>query len=198
MLRRVLAAGAALALLAGCQQSPPPAPTAVVGPLTAQLKAEGDALAVKGDYEGAVVKYMAAVNQAPNDVALRFALAVALSHLDRRDETIEHFRFVASRGAPGSQEVAMARDWLAKAGALDGSIPAAAAPESPKPDPAAAQTRGRLTGKLSWGGYDPRDHMVRMTVTISGEDDATRGIERQGTNFKLGWIYDFKDVPAGT
>ena len=198
MLRRVLAAGAALALLAGCQQSPPPVPRAAVGALTSQLKAEGDALAAKGDYEAAVVKYMAAVNQEPNDVALRFALAVALSHLDRRDETIEHFRFVASRGAPGSPEVAMARDWLAKAGALDGSVPVAGPADTPRPDAAAAQTRGRLTGKLQWGGYDPRDHMVRMTVAISGEDDATRGVERRGTNFKLGWIYEFKDVPPGT
>jgi hypothetical protein len=198
VLRRVLAAGAALALLAGCQQAPPPAPTAAVGPLTSQLKAEGDALAAKGDYEGAVVKYMAAVNQAPNDVALRFALGVALSHLDRRDETIEHFRFVASRGAPGSPEVAMARDWLAKAGALDGSVPVARPAETPKPDAAAAPTKGRLIGKLLWGGYDPRDHLVRVSVMVAGEDDATRDVQRQGTNFKLGWGYDFGNLPPGT
>lgn len=198
MIRLVASVVAALVLLGGCQQSaPPPASVAPIGPLTTQLKAEGNALAAKGDYEAAVVKYLAAVNQEPNDVALRFALAVALSHLDRRDEAIEHFKFVASRGEAWSAEVAMAREWLDKAGALDGSIP----PPRQEPSQEAATpspSKGRLIGKLRWGGIVPRDTMVRMTVTITGEDEANREVTLRGTNFKLGWGYDFKNVPPGT
>lgn len=199
MIRLVVSVVAALVLLGGCQQSAPPPPASVtpIGSLTTQLKTEGDALAAKGDYEAAVIKYLAAVNQEPNDVALRFALAVALSHLDRRDEAIEHFKFVASRGEAWSAEVAMAREWLDKAGALDGSIP----PPRQEPSQEAAApspSKGRLIGKLRWGGIEPRDNLVRMTVTITGEDDANREVTLRGTNFKLGWLYDFKNVPPGT
>lgn len=197
--RLVLSVVATLVLLGGCQQSaaPPPASRTPIGSLTTQLRAQGDALAARGDYQAAVVKYLAAVNQEPSDVSLRFALAVALSHLDRRDEATEHFRFVASRGMAGSAEVDMARDWLARAGALAGSIP------SPRVEPPAREVatarapRGRLIGKLLWGGIDPRDNLVRMTVTITGEDDANRDVTLRGTNFKLGWGYDFKNVPPG-
>ena len=200
MIRRFVSVGAALVLFGGCQQSAPPPPASVtpIGSLTTQLKAEGDALAAKGDYEAAVVKYLAAVNQEPNDVTLRFALAVAFSHLDRRDEATEHFKFVASRGRAGSAEVDMAREWLARAGALDGSIPPPRQEPSVQEAAAPSPSKGRLIGKLLWGGIDPRDNLVRMTVTITGGDDANWEVTLRGTNFKLGWGYDFKNVPPGT
>ena len=198
-MRLLVAAAFALVLAGGCQQPQPPAPAAgapTKGPLTAQLKAEGDALMARGDYERAVVKYLAAVNQEPKDVSLRFALGVALSNLDRREETIEQFRFVAINGAPGSNEVKLAREWLAKAGALDGAVPEGR--QEAKPDTAASgPPKGKLAGKLQWGGIDPRDHLVRITVAIAGEDDANRDVRMQGSNFKLGWGYDFKNLPPG-
>mgnify|MGYP001598435521 CR=1 FL=1 len=49
-----------------------------MGPLTVRLKAEGDALAARGEYEAAAVKYQAAANQEPEDVSIRFALGSAL------------------------------------------------------------------------------------------------------------------------
>jgi len=197
--RLLAAAVLALVVAGGCQQPEPSAPAAgpAKGPLTAQLKAEGDALMARGDYEKAVVKYLTAVNQEPKDVSLRFALGVALSNLDRREETIEQFRFVATNGVAGSAEVKLAREWLAKAGALDGSVPQAR--QEAKPDTAASgPPKGKLAGKLQWGGIDPRDHLVRITVAIAGEDDTNRDVRMQGSNFKLGWGYDFKNLAPGT
>ena len=136
-MRLLVAAAFALVLAGGCQQPQPPAPAAgapTKGPLTAQLKAEGDALMARGDYERAVVKYLAAVNQEPKDVSLRFALGVALSNLDRREETIEQFRFVAINGAPGSNEVKLAREWLGGAGGPP-PPPAPPGPACPRPIP---------------------------------------------------------------
>ena len=198
-MRLLAAAVLALVVAGGCQQPEPSAPAAgpAKGPLTAQLKAEGDALMARGDYEKAVVKYLTAVNQEPKDVSLRFALGVALSNLDRREETIEQFRFVATNGVAGSAEVKLAREWLAKAGALDGSVPQAR--QEAKPDTAASgPPKGKLAGKLQWGGIDPRDHLVRITVAIAGEDDTNRDVRMQGSNFKLGWGYDFKNLAPGT
>ncbi len=114
---RTLLAFAALVLtvaITGCQRAPAsgPAPASVpAGPLTGRLKAEGDALMAQQAYDQAAVKYQAALNEAPNDIPIRYALAVALSYLPRREETVEQFRTILYRGDPASFEVKAARDW---------------------------------------------------------------------------------------
>ena len=121
-MRRLLVA-AAISFLLGCQQSPSLEPAkAPLGSLTAQLKAEGDQLAARGEYEAAVVKYQAAVRQEPGEVPLWFALGSALSHLSRREETVEAFQRVVQLGRPDSQEVEVARRWLVSAGVLTASL----------------------------------------------------------------------------
>lgn len=182
-----------------CQQAqaPTPAPQArPVGQMTAQLKAEGDRLAAQGRYAEAVVKYQAALNQEPASVPIRFALAVALSYLEgRRAETIEHFKFVAARGEPGSQEVRIARQWLADAGELPGVTagqPAARA--EAKEDQA---KKGRLFGKIQWQGINPYDKRIVVKVTIEGDEPATRDVHLMRPAFKIGRTYEFNDLPPG-
>jgi tetratricopeptide (TPR) repeat protein len=108
---RTLLAFAALVLtvaITGCQRAPAsgPAPASVpAGPLTGRLKAEGDALMAQQAYDQAAVKYQAALNEAPNDIPIRYALAVVLSYLPRREETVEQFRTILYRGDPASFEV---------------------------------------------------------------------------------------------
>src|SRR3990172_463403 len=101
---RRLAVVLSVALFLGCQQSPAPGP-APVGSLTVRLKAEGDALAGRGGYEGAALKYQQAANQEPEDVSIRFALGSALSHLNPPHKTLQQFRFVVARGKPDSPDV---------------------------------------------------------------------------------------------
>jgi hypothetical protein len=161
-----------------------------VGSLTLSLKGEGDELARRGEYEKAVVKYLAAMHSAPQDVAIRFALAVALSHLDRRAETVEHFRFVVVRGTPGSPEVKIARDWLAAAGELEG---AARREAETVPTP----TGSRVSGRIKWGDIEPRGQMVWIAVTLTGDDVANRQVSFTRSNFKIGLTYDFRGVPPG-
>jgi len=187
--------------LAGCQRAPAPAPATSAplehrGSLTERLKAEGDELVKQQKYDEAIVKYQAALNQAPTDVALRFALAVALSHTGRRDETVEHFQFVAQRGAPGSPEVRVAREWLAAAGELGGSEaePAAATAAGPKDhDP----KKGRLSGKIRWKDIQPPQKRVAITVNLIGDDVENRDVRMGRPDYKIGWSYDFRSVPPG-
>src|SRR2546429_9802195 len=87
----------------------------VVGSRTTKLVTEGDALAAQKDWAGAALKYQAALNDEPGEVKIRFALASALTHLDRRAEAVEHFKQVVRRGRPGSAEVRIAPDWLKSA-----------------------------------------------------------------------------------
>ena len=138
--------------VAGCQRAPALAPAAsveIVGSDTVRLKAEGDELMKQQQYEQAIVKYQAALAQAPTDVSIRFALAVALSHTSHRDETIEHFRFVAQRGAPGSVEVRTAREWLATAGELGDS------PAGGRGRPAGGPGRSRIRRRAASSARSP-------------------------------------------
>jgi|SRR5712692_5049773 len=110
----------AVALLLGCQQSPPSdsITTPASAPTSRQLKDQGDVLVARGDYVAAATKYEAAVDQDPADVSLRFALGTALSHMNRREGTAKEFRFVLEHGRPDSPEVQAARRWLVRAGEL--------------------------------------------------------------------------------
>jgi hypothetical protein len=207
-MKTVLAVAVLGLMVAGCQGSQAPAPAAAlqqVGSLTTKLKAEGDDLMAQHEYEKAAVKYQAALNEAPADIPIRFAFATALSYLPRREETVEQFRIVMQRGVPGSAEVRAAREWLANAeelGAGEAGAPAASAQatavaagnQGPTTGPG---KRGKVAGKLSWQGIEPRAKMVRVNISLTGDESETREI-RLGREFKIGRGYEFRDVPQGS
>ena len=192
---RVLFLIAALGLTLGACQPSSPALTSSAGSLIARLSAEGDALMARGDYEGATVKYQSALNEAPNEIAIRYALAVALSYTTRRDETIQQFKIVVSRGQPGSAEVKAAREWLASANALeDTSI--SVMPSIAQAEAGTAKT-GRVLGQIQWHDIDPHDRMVRITVSLTGEDATTRNVTVTRP-FRIGYPYEFRNIPPGS
>jgi hypothetical protein len=198
---RALLLAAVLALtIAGCQRAPALAPAAsgpvqFVGSLTERLKSEGDELMKEQRYDEAAVKYQAALNEAPNDIAIRFAFAVALSYTTRRDETIEQFRFVMRRGDPSSAEVRSARDWLANAGLLEASDAPPVAADSSTQTPDAK--KGRVLGKIRWNDIDPYKKRIQVKVSLIGDDVETRDVRMGRPDFKIGWGYEFKNVPPG-
>ena len=189
---RVLFLLAALGLTLGACQRSSPTPTSSAGSLTGRLSAEGDALMAKGDYERAAVKYQSALNEAPNEIAIRYALAVALSYTTRRDETIQQFRIVVSRGEPSSTEVKAAREWLASVNGLEDTS-VSVMPSIAQAEGRAAKT-GRVLGRIQWHDIDPYDRMVRISVSLTGEDVATR----MTRPFKIGRPYEFRNVPPGS
>lgn len=197
-MRHVLVAGL-VALLLGCQQSPAPGPQqAPLGSLTAKLRAEGDRLAAGGDYAGAVVKYEAAVSQERGDSALWFALGVALSHLDRRDETVEAFSRVLDLGTAESDEVRLARGWLVRAGVLAEAVSFApsAVRESSEPTKASYHgPTGSLEVRTGWEGLGPKSRLSTSIALSGGDGAASWNFSRQ---VKLGESSVFEKVPPGT
>jgi hypothetical protein len=184
--------------IAGCQRAPAPAPASsapVVGSLTERLKSEGDGLMKQKRYDEAAVKYQAALNEESSDIPIRFALAVALSHTPRREETVTHFRVVMQRGKPGSAEVKTAREWLVSANELEASesAPTAATPGSLVSDP----KQGRVLGKIRWNDIEPHTKRVQVNVSLIGDDVATRDVRMGRPDFKIGWGYEFRNVPPG-
>lgn len=77
---------------------------------------EAAILAGRGDYEEAARLYSEALQAAPGDVSLWYALAVTLRHLRRSTEAAEAFEYVVRHGRPGSQEARLARVWLERGG----------------------------------------------------------------------------------
>jgi hypothetical protein len=162
------------------------------------MRAEGDALMARGDYAGAVEKFREATDLEPTSVALRFALGIAYSFLDRRPEAIAQLRWVVSNAAADSVEHQEARRWLARVGALVESPlvrPEAAATDAAarKADPAA---QGSVAGQTQWPGVSAAAHQVPIRLSLVGADDATRrvGLRR---DISLGERFEFKDVPEG-
>jgi len=200
---RTLLAFAALVLtvaITGCQRAPAsgPAPASVpAGPLTGRLKAEGDALMAQQAYDQAAVKYQAALNEAPNDIPIRYALAVVLSYLPRREETVEQFRTILYRGDPASFEVKAARDWLANAKELEGIETAGTgAATTGTGTSGGAANGGRVLGQIRWQDITPQKKMVRVNVNLIGGEGETRDV-RLGREFKIGRVYEFREVPPG-
>src|SRR5436309_13448186 len=103
----ILAVVAALVL--GCQQSRPTNPLAPpMGPAVRTRKEEGDQLARSHDWAGAATRYQTALNRESSNLELRLAFGITLSHLDRREETVEQFKWVVNHRQPGTLEFVMA------------------------------------------------------------------------------------------
>jgi tetratricopeptide (TPR) repeat protein len=103
-----------LALLAGCQ-----APSR---PVQSSAPEEGAATAARalagGRYTDALELYRQALAEAPGKVSLHYGVGVTSSYLDRRDDAVREFRWVVQYGPQTAPEVAAARQWLIRAGAL--------------------------------------------------------------------------------
>ena len=198
-MRRLLL-GVAVVLLLGCQESPTRPPANAPSELSAfQLKAQGDGLAAVGDYEGAVAEYRAAVNLEPDEISFHFALGVALSHLNRREETAEQFRWVVTRGDPKLLEVRISRHWLVSAGELSAATRSAPSePQEPEPGraPADRALTGTVKGRIEWPGVDPEERVVPVDISIMGTDDSNRDV-KVSRRFRLGRPYGFRDLPPG-
>ena len=189
---------AALGLIVGCQQSPAPqrpAATPEVSP-AAVARGEADQLMERGEHAKAVGKYQEAVALEPNYMALRFALGAAYSHLGRRAEAAEQFQWVVKRGDPGADYLNAARRWLVSAGMLSDGRTASAGTEAAVESQAQEPTKGKLAGPLEWPGVSSREWLIKVRLTLTGEDDATKSV-KLSRPFRLGEAYEFRDLAPG-
>ena len=166
----------------------------------AELRSEAAALAARGDHVGAAAKYKLALEREPEDVHLHYAHAVSLSHLDRRAETIEHFGVVVARGRPESEEVSIARTWLAQnSGEQAAATPAASTAASAAAATGAsraATTMGKVKGKIDWSGVDPAARRLTVRAEL-GREGEPRGPRTRLRHFVFGGPYEFASVAPG-
>jgi hypothetical protein len=165
----------------------PPAPPSAGAPAPDPME-EGDALVARGDRVAAVARYREALRVRPHDVAVRYRLGAALSHLDVTDEAATHFRWVVDHGDPGRPEVALAREWLL--GTAGEGTPEAA----PASAAAAVDGVGSVRGRTEWPGVTPED-VRTLEIRITGAEGTTG---RRRLRVRLGRPYTLSKVPAGT
>ena len=186
---------AALGVVVGCQQAPQRPADAPHVSRAAVARGAADQLMARGEYEKAAGKYQEAVGLVPNDMALRFALGTAYSHLGRQGEAAEQFQWAVKRGDPATNYYRAARQWLLRAGLLsDDAATAGASPETASDNRSSA--KGKVGGPLEWPGVNSRAWLIKVRVTLSGDDQATRPVN-VSRPFRLGERYEFRDLTPG-
>jgi tetratricopeptide (TPR) repeat protein len=194
----LLFALAAVGLVVGCQQAPGPGPR-TQGPIVAPSvvsRGEADQLMEKGEYAKAAAKYREAVAAEPNDMSLRFALGTAYSYLGKRAETIEQFQWVLKQGDPTAEYHRSARQWLARAGLLPDTGAASMVSDAATTDQAQVSTKGKVAGNLEWPGVNPREYLIKVRMTLTGDDDGNKSVNLSRP-FRLGEKYEFRDLAPG-
>jgi tetratricopeptide (TPR) repeat protein len=179
-----------LALLAGCQS--PSRPVQSAAPEDPAAKA-ARALA-GGSYTDALELYRQALSEAPGKVSLHYGLGVASSHLDRRDDAVREFRWVVQYGPQTAPEVAAARQWLIRAGALPTASVATPAPSrsGEERQPGNASLEGRAI--FADAGQAPRP-MARLQLFLVPEGSTEK--ERYHLRTDEEGNFKFPDVVPG-
>ena len=189
---------AALGLVFGCQQAPAPQRPAELPrvPPAAVARGEADQLMERGEYAKAAGKYQEAVALEPDDMALRFALGTAYSHLGRRAAAAEQFQWAVKQGDSTADYYRGARQWLVSAGLLsDGSV-SSEATEDAVQSQAQQPTKGKVGGSLEWPGVNSREWLIKVRMTLTGDDAATKSVNLSRP-FRLGERYEFRDLEPG-
>ena len=191
----------AAALASGCADSgrsattSSPAPTASTPAPSSDLCSDAAALAARGDHAGAERTYREALKQQPDDFDLHYGLAAVLSHLEKRAEAIEAFRWVVANGTPGRAEVGTARRWLAEAAATPGAASTRSATRGVRPAPIRGEpgATGTITGTVTWPGLpEAKQFAIRVIVD---RDGGTRG--RRIVRAILNRTYTIDDLAPG-
>jgi hypothetical protein len=146
-----------------------------------------------GRYVEAVGLFREALARTPDNVALRFGLAVALSYTDR-GAAIREFQWVMVNAQPGSQEQADAQAWLRRAGAL----PAVPAASSDSAEPERQEGRAVLGGRALFAeeGAQP-EPMPRLQLFLMGQPNSPTKDERYNLRTNEDGSFKFPNVPPG-
>ena len=179
----------ALALTVACTSPPPsrPAPTA------RDVAGEAMAAMEKGEWARAADLLRQALAQDPARASLHYQLALAATHLERRDEAVREFRWVLANVAPELPEAVEARRWLTEAGVLARAVetPVVPSTEITEETPGTSGVQGRVV----WADGRPT---ARVQIFLKGAP--------KSPNAGLQWVmrtddlgsFEFKRIPAGT
>jgi hypothetical protein len=179
----------ALALTVACTSPPPSRP----GPTARDVAGEAMAAMERGEWARAADLLRQALVQDPARASLHYQLALAATHLERRDEAIREFRWVLANVAPELPEALEARRWLTEAGVLARAIetPALPSTEITEETPGTSGVQGRVV----WADGRPT---ARVQIFLKGAPKSPNAnLQWVKRTDDTGW-FEFKQIPAGT
>jgi hypothetical protein len=165
-------------------------------PPTAEYDVVAEALKAfeRSDWVPAARLLREAIAKQPTNLRLHYALGVAASHLELREETIHEFQWVMAN-APGTPEAAAAREWLVGAGLLR-EPETAAAPPAPPIDKEIGNSG--LSGRVVWTGGEAPVKTTRMQIFLKGVPGTpTKDIQYVLRTDEDG-AFAFKSIAAGS
>jgi len=182
---------AVAALVVSCQRAP--RQVATPPPVTQsfeELRTDGAARLAARDWEGALRVYQAALAAQPDDLDVRYGVAIALSQLDRAEEATHAFAWVVQHGSPDQESVRVARQWLASA------RPATAEPPAER---AATSDDGRAVGTVRGRteGFNPTPGPTATLRILLEGDEAGNRDQRYWAKARLNDRYEISDVVPG-
>ena len=146
-----------------------------------------------GRYAEAVALFREALARAPESVALRYGLAVALSYTDL-GAAIREFQWVMANAQPGSKERVESQAWLARAGALP-RVPTAA---SRSAEPERQAGNAVLLGRALFAEPGaPPEPMSRLQLFLMGQPDSPTKEARYVLRTDEDGNFKFPNVPPG-
>jgi hypothetical protein len=123
------------------------------------------------------------------------SLSAPRTHTSDGRGAAEQFQWAVKRGDPATNYYRAARQWLLRAGLLsDDAATADASWETASDNRSSA--KGKVGGPLEWPGVNSRAWLIKVRVTLSGDDHATRPVN-VSRPFRLGERYEFRDLTPG-
>lgn len=173
--------------------TPPPAPAAVRHDPGIEARQALD----ERDWARAARLFAEAITGAPGALGFHYGLAIAASHLDRREDAVREFRWVLTHGSPASAEVQVARSWLTTSGALDSSATAARRPGPPQFGSDAVGDAS-LRGRVTWSDGDGTPVAAhRVQIHLLGRAGTPTARARYTVRTDEAGYFQFRDVVAG-
>jgi tetratricopeptide (TPR) repeat protein len=186
---RTLGALLGLMLMAGCSKPPSLERSNAVH----DIAGEALAASARSDWPSAAELLRRALQHDPSRADLHYHLAIAASHLDRRDEAVREFQWVLANVARELPEAIEARRWLIGAGVLGAPTETVAAPA----DQITEETPGDsgLQGRVVWADERPT---ARVQLFLKGAPKSPNAALQWVLRTDDGGRFEFKRIPAGT
>lgn len=164
--------------------------------------AEGLKAFDRGDWAAAAGLLREAILRNPRSLKLHYALAIADTNLDLRQEAISEFQWVLANAPAGSTESQTARKWLMDIGVLRtvaaATPPPDDAPPAEKPAEAPdAPGRARVGGQVVWNGSNPPVKISRLQLFLKGIAGTKTQDEYRVLRTDEEGRFEFKNVAPG-
>lgn len=138
-----------------------------------------------------------AVTRDPSSLKLHYALAIADTYVELREEAIREFQWVLSNAPAGSKEAQTARKWLNDAGVLATVGGTMLRPADAPAAAANAEPRAEVGGSVVWNEPDPPVKVSSLQLFLKGIGGTKTQDEYYVLRTDEAGRFEFKNIAPG-